>query len=106
MRAEPRGRAEVQMNLPRLFASSDVVPGARVHPEICFPALALNQSRGAGAQKADPAREKYGSSGGFSMAFFSPSVLKFPHIALSFLTVCCVCLQNVLNLLLEDFSLF
>lgn len=72
---ELRGRAEVQMNLRRLFASSDVVHSAGVHVEICFPTLAVKRSCVAGAEKADPAWEKYGLWGAFSMDFPSPDVL-------------------------------
>lgn len=34
--------------------------------------------------------------------FFSP-VLKFPRLPFKFLTICCACLQNVVNVLLQDY---
>lgn len=104
-RPELRGRAEVQVNLRRLFASSDVVHRARVHLKICFPTLAVKQSWVAGAQEADPAWEKYGLWGAFSMDF-PPLVLKFPRLPFKFLTICWVRLQNVVNVLLEEFLYF
>lgn len=102
---ELRGRAEVQMNLRRLFASSDVVHGARANLEDLFSHSCSETELSRGS------RESWPSVGEIwiverSFHGFLPPVLKFPHLPFKFLTICCVCLQNVVNVLLEDFLYF